>query len=846
VNTQLSTLPAPLLPALECAAVLELFDRDAFAALLGMPPDQPIEQLLAHGVIQPEANAYRYSALFDPLASEPKQRALLHGQAASYYQTLIMRGEDSTAESNYVRHVTKQCDLLVRADPAALAPTLADVPFDQLKNAANRHVLRYYAGLGEGLADRLAAARALFTLLLAEPDLDPLVRGRALNSGALFAQMQGDHQAAIDAYRESLAIWQQLGNRTREANVRHNLGILHYELHQLEEAEVSVRAAVAIYTETNDHYHLAMSLNELGLIYRDDGRWQSAIEILERAAAIFEREDDEHALGIIYGNLGEVELALGHYQRAQQQFDHAIELMASQVYAVDYQINLGLMAQARNEDLAALAHYQTAQHLAETLGRREIAALIHYRIGHALQRLGRLSEASDSYSAAMDAIEVVRSPLRDQGLLISLMSRWQLVYEGALLLYLQQDDLETAFHVTERARARAFADQLARHAASESAPVVPMTASEARAALPADTMLLTYFATGLRGPETRLLDALPPEAAGLRDCLTTPARLIPLALTHSETRTFACSLNPNALQSAANSGDGARFLQPAILQRAYAALLAPLAAQIEMYERVVLVPHGSLHHMPFAALQSPNRVPLLEQISLSLTPSVTVLLRVLAERQITPTLPCLALGYDGIERGLRHTEAEAQAVATICSGQVWRGEDTTSAALIRVAGQYRYLHLACHGEFDLDDPLASWLEIGPGQRLSAEQILSDMHLNAELVVLSACRSGVSRVLRGDEPFGLARAMLAAGAKAVLVTLWPVEDSSARLLIERFYMELIHGETQIGLSIALRRAQQFLRGISLEDARTRLGHEPPTNEPQPYADPLYWAAYVLIG
>jgi CHAT domain-containing protein len=161
--------------------------------------------------------------------------------------------------------------------------------------------------------------------------------------------------------------------------------------------------------------------------------------------------------------------------------------------------------------------------------------------------------------------------------------------------------------------------------------------------------------------------------------------------------------------------------------------------------------------------------------------------------------------------------------------------------------------LACHGEFDLDDPLRSWLEIGPNERLSAADVIGSFALDAELVVLSACRSGVSRVLRGDEPMGLVRAFLSAGARAVLVTLWPVEDSSARLLMERFYLAM-QAETACDPAAALQIAQSYLRGLTLAQARDILagwGEEvaditPNESAARPYADPAFWAAYVLVG
>jgi len=87
------------------------------------------------------------------------------------------------------------------------------------------------------------------------------------------------------------------------------------------------------------------------------------------------------------------------------------------------------------------------------------------------------------------------------------------------------------------------------------------------------------------------------------------------------------------------------------------------------------------------------------------------------------------------------------------------------SALAEAARNVRVLHLACHGEFLPDDPLSSWLEIGPGERLSAADVLANYKLQADLVTLSACRSGVYQVLRGDEPMGLVRAFLAARGRS---------------------------------------------------------------------------------
>jgi CHAT domain-containing protein len=286
-----------------------------------------------------------------------------------------------------------------------------------------------------------------------------------------------------------------------------------------------------------------------------------------------------------------------------------------------------------------------------------------------------------------------------------------------------------------------------------------------------------------------------------------------------------------------------------VLRHAYDALVAPAADAIDAARELIIVPHGPLHQLPFAALADAGQRALLDRARrIWHAPSATVRLRAAARLPGAPSLPCLAISCDGDLGELRHTGPEARAVAERCGGDLWANQAGARQRLIAEAGRYRLLHLACHGLFDLDDPQASWLEVGPGERLTAAEVHAELRLAAELVVLSACRSGVSRVLRGDEPIGLARAFLGAGARAVLVTLWPVEDSSARLLIEHFYAELLRGGARPDApdaADALRSAQIALRSMSAGEAAARLGAPPPVAGPQPYADPRYWAAYVLV-
>jgi len=180
------------------------------------------------------------------------------------------------------------------------------------------------------------------------------------------------------------------------------------------------------------------------------------------------------------------------------------------------------------------------------------------------------------------------------------------------------------------------------------------------------------------------------------------------------------------------------------------------------------------------------------------------------------------------------------------------GLSPKKATLYSQAGDYRLLHFSCHGEFDPQAPLASALHLAPGEVLTVLDVLEHLHLGCHLVTLSACESGLSRVRRGDELIGLIRAFMHAGAPALVSTLWRVDERSTLILMERFYREIQAG---MSLAQALKRAQLYLRHLTRQEALAVLTHLPNDSvgtslagedEERIFADPYYWAPFVLVG
>lgn len=249
----------------------------------------------------------------------------------------------------------------------------------------------------------------------------------------------------------------------------------------------------------------------------------------------------------------------------------------------------------------------------------------------------------------------------------------------------------------------------------------------------------------------------------------------------------------------------------------YQLLIAPLEATLGE-RRLVVLPHRSLHYVPFQALYDGERY-LIERRELSTAPSAAVLLRCLQRPQL-PLRRALMVGVPDARAPFVRDEILALA-PRFPERTTLLGAEATGEALRHHAPAAELLHLACHGLFRPDSPLFSALQLADGRFTMRDAY--GLKLRCNLVVLSACETGKSSVAPGDELIGLARGFFAAGAPTLMVSLWPVEDASTLRLMDSFYQALCAGAAP---AAALRQAQLAL----LRD--------------QPH--PFFWAPFVVMG
>jgi CHAT domain-containing protein/tetratricopeptide (TPR) repeat protein len=263
-----------------------------------------------------------------------------------------------------------------------------------------------------------------------------------------------------------------------------------------------------------------------------------------------------------------------------------------------------------------------------------------------------------------------------------------------------------------------------------------------------------------------------------------------------------------------------------VLAHLYFALVEPVEALLEELApeaaatpgKLVIVPHGLLHQVPFHALFDGERY-LLERFEISYAPSTRIYS--LCHQQ-TPRRSGKALVMSVADLLIPAVTQEARAVARHLPGaEVLSDEQATTDALRSASPGCYALHLACHGLFRSDNPMFSSLKLHDGWLTAADVMQLD--LAGALVTLSACETGRNEVLAGDELIGLTRAFLGVGASALVVSLWVVQDETTASLMEKYYEELRDGA---GPAEALRAAQLAIK----------------EEHPHPY----FWAPFILVG
>ncbi|MDD5300176.1 MAG: CHAT domain-containing protein [Gallionella sp.] len=488
----------------------------------------------------------------------------------------------------------------------------------------------------------------------------------------------------------------------------------------------------------------------------------------------------------------------------------------------------------------------------------DIYWLILFDRGRIAEKEGDLKGAAGYYRQAVDVIEQQRSTINTETSKIGFVGDKQAVYRQLVAALFADRQYAAAFEYVERSKSRALVDMLAAKqdfavVSGDPDKVKNLLAMASNAEIeamlqgavtekPQTRSLVVSARQQLQGESPELaslinvsslatseIQALIPPDEALIEYYYNAPDLIAFVLTDkglSAVRLDSGSLLESVRQyrKQLESANTVGYLD--LSKQLYNQLLRPVVAQINV-KKLIIVAHGPLHYLPFNALHDGQDY-LIERYSLRMLPSASVLKYLRAE-PVAKQGNLLAFGNPDLgnpQFDLAYAQDEAIAITkNRPQSKVLLRKDANETALRQYGGGFRYLHFATHGEFNADAPLKSALRLAKDEQsdglLTVDKLYS-IKLDADLVTLSACETGLGKIANGDDVVGLTRGFLYAGSRSIVASLWQVDDLATSYLMTRFYDNL----QQTDKREALRQAQL--------DTRKK------------YAHPFYWAAFQITG
>jgi CHAT domain-containing protein len=506
-------------------------------------------------------------------------------------------------------------------------------------------------------------------------------------------------------------------------------------------------------------------------------------------------------------HLAEISLEAGRYADAEADARRAVALSGSA--NVVEQRGRALLVVG-----AALARANRADSAARLLSRAEMQLRarvstelgfeMNVALGDALAACGRDSAALVAYDRAASMGERMRASFDDDLDQARVHAEKLAPFDGALrvlLAAIERPNVELVARWSQRRKEALFAG---------GRTTQPLSVAQLQHRLGTHdalidyVMLDTHVAAVVITPMRAQVIVLPATAAGLTERITALRR--PYAAYNG--RVDVARLSFDARNSAAM----------------YASLVRPIEAALHGALRLIVVPDGALHLLPFDALVTTGGARpsfLVDRYEISYLPSAGFLSG--AARQKLSAGSLLFVGY-----GVEGDTAEWKNVSAAWAGpsHPLLGADASEARVASSAPRFDILHFAVHARANVADPLASNLSLaasGGRDGIFQASEIEHVRMTPALVVLSACETDAGVVLRGTGAMGLARAFLVAGARGVVGTEWSVGPATTRAMTV-FYQRLAAGSTP---GAALRSAKLALRG------------DPAT------ANPFYWAPFTLV-
>ena len=690
-----------------------------------------------------------------------------------------------------------------------------------------------------------------------------------LNIGRVYKRLN-DNKKALDYYNQALAIQRQTGNRAHEAESLDEIGAVAAADGQYEKALQYHQQAVEIQHAAGTIRREALALTNIGDVYNLMNQPEKALEQFTKALSILRGIGDlSSAAGVLEG-IGRAEQKRGNLEEARKNITESLALIET-VRARTGSLQLRASYRARVEETFEFyIDLLMQQHAKSPSQGFNAEALRASERGRARSLLERLSEAPIDIRQGIDPALIEKE--RDLKRVMNAKAQREMT------LKTRKGNAEEIATVQREISALEDEYQQVQATIRKNSPQYsaltqpqPLGLKEIQQQLDLDTMLLEYSLGESRSYLWAVTtDSLKTFELPKRELIEKLAREVAESLV---ARSVVKSLETSAERRARIADADATFQKAAVaLSRL---ILAPAASEFGK-KRLVIVADGALQYVPFAALSVSSNRPLVldhELISLQSASVFAVQRQNLSNREMAPKsvaviadpvfstndarlkssgLIAASSGQDST-RIIEHLSGTANGQLSISRLPFTRWEadqilavaprDSSTKALDFQANRsiatsdelskYRYVHFATHGYLDSTRAGLSALVLSmvdeqgkPQDGFLRTHDIYNLKLPAELVVLSACETGLGKEVTGEGIEGLTRGFMYAGARRVVVSLWNVNDKATAALMQRLYAGMLRSKKTPAAA---------LRAAQIEMLRMR-----------PWQSPYYWAAFVMQG
>lgn len=688
------------------------------------------------------------------------------------------------------------------------------------------------------------------------------------------AWSQARYQEAFDLVRAVLSSAETHGWALEQVIARNTTGLLWWSLGDHERAIRELDAALPLARSLRIRKdEVATTLNNRGLVERDMGRPEKALKTLNEALDIDREIRSRWAIAYDLRNIAQTYARMGDPKKALPLLGEALDIVSQ----TGNRVNQAKIVLAQGEALLATGDADSAFRAfsqADALARDMNLRDSRWRALHGLARIAmsarRLPEARALLEQAVTVIEDMRAELKVDQLKDGFIADKAVAYEDLVTVLADLGEVAESFRTAERSRARNLMDLLGNARRNpqrpEDKPLYERMNALRRKLHDQETLLAgaqaqaerAVYERGVKRAQDEYRDALldlqarRPDLASLVS--VNPLRLgevqkllepgVGLLTYYVTADEVFCWTVDSGRAELVRTRLGRETLGRMVLtyrrmlqnlepsdahsKELYDLLVAPALPKLAGVRTLGIVPHDALHTLSFASLGN-GEEHLLDRHALFQLPSASVFRFTVARRNDARNIRVLAVGNPDLRDSsldLPFAEREVEQMAwTYPDMTALVGEKATKQWLTRHIGEFGIIHLATHGEFDPANPLFSALKLAGVKNdngdLEAGEVF-DLDINADLVVLSACQTGLGKVTSGDEVQGLNQAFLYAGTHALVSSLWRVSDIATAMLMKQFYREY----QQRPKAESLRRAMLHVR--------TRFPH------------PGYWSAFTLTG